>query len=628
MQSRLLFSLQAVVSQQTTKNSKRAAAVKPSEAVKQPTAPAPVGPKAKGTRQMTRGMVPPRPPSVASPPLPLGGVPQDAESPHKPSISGAISRGRSGVIEVQGLLTRQPSVHPPAQARTLSGKVEQLQQQRDQASLPALMSPFAASTAAEISVGPFTHGQSLEALPSLTTGTAGIACIAAPGLDAQKKSFSKLPLSALQERVSRGASALGHLPASAPASRASPWPQGPADSAALSQLGRSSADGLSATQAGAQQTSGSSAELNVADDQDSKAVSTLTNLADESQHSSIDNTRSRQQGSSATLQLSLLDTAAADDDGGEGRQAKPSAVRTAQVSNTLTQGDNQPSMAHLVSKFQTGSSMPIQPSAKAAERVSLELPDSMYSTHSRQGSSQSSCTSRTKSVTFSNAQALSLQSGSQSIASRSALDQEQYESLRSPQALTQQHRALGQEVRSTGSSSGSALVRLSSSLAAAVTQTMQDRMLAGGMMHSQTDNTHADRCPWLRNTMMDPSLAQDRCIWPRSILKYTATKVPSSSESSRVADTANDNVGATRDGRRSMPPQLARHQSSLNQVSRRPDFAAAMNAVRTSWRAERFGQLGTENTIANTFGDEHDAPSSAAHDEQSSLDAIWATIRH
>ena len=617
--------------QQATKNSKNPAAVKPSRAVRQPTAPAREGPKAEVTTQITRGMVPPRPPSVAPSPLPLGGVPEGAESPHKPSISGAISRGRSGVIDVQGLLTRQPTVHPPVRARTPSGKVEQLHQQRDQVSMPALMSPLPASTAAEISVGQLSQGHSLNALPPLTAGTAGIAAMRS---DAQKRGPSRLPSSALQERVSRAASALGHVPASAPASRASPLPQARADSTVSLQFRlTSAAEPPSSNQPGAQPTSGSTAEPDVADDRGSKAVSALTNLADDNQHSSTDSTRSRHQGSSPTLQLSLLDTALLDEVGGENQQPKSSAERRAQRSETLTPGANGPSMAHLAPRVQDDSSVPIQPSAKGAERVLshslLNVQDSMHSTHSGQGSSLSSSTSRAKSVTFGSAQALGLQPGRQRMASRSTLGQEQYESLRSPQGLTEQHRAPEQEGQSTGSSSRSALVRLSSSLLTAVTETMQDRMLAGGMIHRQTENTQADRCLWLRSAVKDRSLVQDRCVWPRSSLKRTATEVTSSLEAHGVSDAANGNAGATQDGRRSMPPQLARHQSSLNQVGRRPDFAAAMNAVRTSWRAEQIGQLETESILVSDTSDSvYDVVRTAAQDEQSSIDAIWASIRH
>ena len=612
----------------------------PSRASRQPTAPAREGHKAEDTRQVTRGMVPPRPPSVAPTPLPLGGVREDAESAHKPSISRAISRGRIGVVDVQGLLTRQPSVHPPVRARTPSGRVEQLQQQRDLATTPALMSLFAANTAAE--TGQLTHGRSLTALPPLTAGTAvtsGIAVtagIAPTGLDIQKKSPSRLPLSTLQERVSTAASALGHLPADAPALRASPLPQGQADSAASSQLRLANADGLSANPSGVQLLTGSIAQPDIAGDQGSKAVSMLSNLADASQQSSTDSTRLRHEAPSPSLQLSLLDAAPVKDDGvGEGQQAKPSVALTAQSSETPTQEANRPSMAHLAQRVGNNSSMPTHTSAKGAEQVLHSASDGLSgvldSMHSRQDSYLSSSSSRTKSVTFGGAQALALQPGSQGIASRSALGQQQYELVCSPQGLTQHHRALGQEGQSSGSSSGSALVRLSSSLSTAVTETMQDRMLAGGMMHTQTENMHADRCPWLRNTVKDGSLAQDRCTWPRSILKHTANEVPGSLETSRVADTANSNVGAARDGRRSMPPQLARHQSSLNQVSRRPDFAAAMNAVRTSWRAEQIGQLEEESTLANdTSENVHDVIRTAAvaQGEQSSLDAIWASIRH
>jgi len=159
-----------------------------------------------------------------------------------------------------------------------------------------------------------------------------------------------------------------------------------------------------------------------------------------------------------------------------------------------------------------------------------------------------------------------------------------------------------------GTDGSQKLVRLASSLTAAVSETMQDRMVAGGMMHN-----HADRC-----------------AWPRSILKHTgAEQLPSliPSHTSRTSSTVNsgkkDDLEVKQDmeSRRSMPVQLARHHSSLNQVSRRPDFAAAMSAVRASWREDEIDR-GTVNCVhaAELLQDN-------MH-ERSSLDAIWASISH
>lgn len=600
-------------------------------------------------------MVPPRPPSVTPPPLPLGGVPKDAESVPKPSVSTAISRGRSGVVDVQGLLTRQPSVHPPIRARTPSGQVEQLQHQKEAALMSALMTPFATSTAVQTSASQLSHSQNLSALPPITAGTAGTAGIAgsagiagtagtaafpvlstaATGLAAQQESHTRQPLS-LQRHASRAAAAVGHLPANAPASGASPLRQGPTDSAASSHFRVSSAeDSAVVNQAGMQPFAGSTGQADAAGNDSSKAVSTFTDLA--SQQSS-NSTKPRSHGPSPTLQLSLLDAAPVNVVGGKGQQATPSAAITAQQSENVGQAADRPSMTDLAPRVvHDGSTC----AAKCAEQTLHSFPPGqpavLDSMHSRHSSTLSSSTSRSKSVTFGGAQSLGLQHGSQKNVSRSTLGEEQYESLCSPQGLTQQHGAFGKGgslPMSSSSSNGSAVVRLSSSLSAAVTETMQDRMLAGGMMHSQTDNTHADRCSWLRNTLPDRcpwpcssvragNPPQDRCTWPRSSLKNTANEQPGSLQASRVSDAAAGSTGNARDGRRSMPSQLARHQSSLNQVSRRPDFAAAMNAVRNSWRAEQLGQLASpESSLANnTFDD-----CTAAENAQSSLDAVWASI--
>ena len=160
------------------------------------------------------------------------------------------------------------------------------------------------------------------------------------------------------------------------------------------------------------------------------------------------------------------------------------------------------------------------------------------------------------------------------------------------------------------------LVSMGSSLTAAVSETMQDRMLAGGMMHKQVDNTSADRC-----------------VWPRSILKLQGAEQLPSVPTSRLSKTASiveppkEGVSGVRqdaEGNRSMPAQLARHQSSLNQVSRRPDFAAAMDAVRASWREEEIGK----NAACSAVQARELVPDSIHNDEQLSLDTIWASIRH
>ena len=605
---------------QPPKNSKPVTPVKPARAVRQPTAPALEGQKTDAPKKIPRGLVPARPPSVAPPTTPLVGVPEDFESDPKASISRAISRGRSGVVDVQGLLSRQPSVHPPNRARTPSGKVEQLQQHKESSSWPVSMSPFAATTPAEASAGHLTHGRDLNALPPLAASSAGkagtagtaalsVSTLAATGSDAQHRSHARRP-SSLQGPVSRAAD--GHYRLT-----------GQADSASSAQHMLADADGLSANQAGA------------AGDQSSKPVPTLRNMAGDSQNSSTYSRRPRHHGPSPTLQLSLLDTSHGDD-GGEAQQVKPSAALTAQSPELRPRRSNSSSMADLSpGPIDNSSSIPTLPTAMGAEHVSnlhsRGLPDVLESVRSRQGSALSSSTSRTKSVTFGGAHTLGLQPGSLRNTFRSSQLEEQSEALRSSQGLTQQLRAYGKEgLGSIGSSSsGSGLVRLSSSLSAAVTETMQDRMLAGGMMHRQAENTHADRCPWLRNTAKFSSATMDELSGRRSSLKHTTNEVSGSLGTSGYSDVASGNASAAGggQGRRSMPPQLARHQSSLNQVSKRPDFAAAMLAVRTSWRAEQIGQLETESSLVKITSDNvHER--TAAEDEQSSLDAVWASIRH
>lgn len=351
-------------------------------------------------------------------------------------------------------------------------------------------------------------------------------------------------------------------------------------------------------------------------------------------------------GTSPSLQLSLHDAATVADDYSGAKQAKPHAASAAQTSESLSQGALSFDMSR---STVTHSGLPLLPAAEDAEHASKssslgadgvpDLHQSVHSMHSR----QSSALSRRKSVTFGGAHALGLSSGSQRQASTAAQSGEEEEAVRSPQASAQQGKADEEEVpASSGSSShGSrALVRLSSSLSAAVTETMQDRMLAGGLMHRPSENTHADRCLWTRHAMKDEPLV-DRCSWPRSAMKndtivarhpentladrcsWPRHSVKSTSGSVQDDTHADSNAGQ---GRRSMPAKLARHHSSLNQVSKRPDFAAAMQAVRSSWRAEEIGQLDTGNNLALNNSDM--VPDDCAAElEPSSIDAVWASIK-
>lgn len=239
----------------------------------------------------------------------------------------------------------------------------------------------------------------------------------------------------------------------------------------------------------------------------------------------------------------------------------------------------------------------------------------------RQSRSGSSSGSTTRSVTFGAAEAAALQgaaSFSGSSGSGQAL-QRHGDALQASRTQRQMFHPLRAHVGANGAPGGDAsqtagteghqkLVRVASSLTAAVSETMQDRMVAGGMMHN-----HADRC-----------------AWPRSILKHTgAEQLPIlisshvSGTSSTVSSGKKDDLEVRQDteSSRSMPVQLARHHSSLNQVSRRPDFAAAMSAVRASWREEESvkGIVDCIHAAKLLQDDVH---------ERSSLDAIWASISH
>ncbi|KAL3145202.1 hypothetical protein ABBQ32_000951 [Trebouxia sp. C0010 RCD-2024] len=614
---------------------------------RQPAAPAPK--KTDAPRRRTRGMVPPRPPSVAPSPTPTAGPLEDGESGQKPSVSKAISMARSGVNDIQGLLAQQPSIHPPIRAHSPSGKLEQLQQDKGGATMPAFMSPFAATMTTGASAQQHTLGRTFSTLPPLTAGTAvkastagiartastaGIASMpvvslsatAASGSDLQQRSLSRPP-SSLQGQAPRAAAAEGHLPATAHAPRASPTGQAPLLS---SQRGSASADGASPLQADAQQLAGS--------DPSNRLIPSLTDSRGDSYNSKTHTTPNPLQAPSPSLQLSLRDTATVYDDGGGGQQAKLHAALTAQRSGSPSHGSIAFNLSGLSATNSSlfpamaAQSADAEQASKSTSHGADATPDLHQSVHSRQGSALS----RRKSVTFGGAQALGPQPGSTSSsqrhASSAAHSEGQDESVCLPPGAAQLQKAHAEGPASNDASSRSsrALVRLSSSLSAAVSETMQDRMLAGGLMHKLPGNIQVDRCPWPRHTVKDETLVDrcplprhavkddtnlDRCLWPRHTVKSTGRN---------VQDEIHADSNAAQ-GKRSMPAKLARHQSSLNQISKRPDFAAAMQAVRSSWRADEIGQVETRSSL--TLKQSDDVPDcSAAEGEPSSFDADWQSI--
>lgn len=73
---------------------------------------------------------------------------------------------------------------------------------------------------------------------------------------------------------------------------------------------------------------------------------------------------------------------------------------------------------------------------------------------------------------------------------------------------------------------------LSSTLAAAVEKTMQDRMVAGGLIsgHDQESVGSIDRCKWIKAAQVDicpwpnSTARAERCMWSRNILKKPNTE--------------------------------------------------------------------------------------------------------
>ena len=476
------------------------------------------------------------------------------------SIGRAISRGRSGVDEVQGLLTRQPSVRPPVKARTSSGSVQQLQQTQELAAVPRPNSVFAADAAAAAIATPATHKRDQSMLPPLavsSTGSAGTAGIS--GTAGLTRNLSVSAPAATKAAV--GLKGQSRLPLALQESAAKP--------AAISLQQANNAD-----------ASGTAPELQLS-------------IGKEAAVSADVHGRDTQDASSSSTAARSYQCQA-EEARGRDEESLPSGTRV----STLT--------------FQTAQQAQHGPS-NALSDVQLR----------RQSSA-----SRTRSVTFGGAAAAapgavsptSSASQPRPLGSVSAQARQQGWQASYPEREQEAQIGLGR-----GSNH---LSRLPSSLAAAVSKTMQERMLAGGMMHRHTDAMHDDRCAWPRSLAGDSSQATEVCIWPRSILKHTADVQRDGLPSSAVGK-ASGNFSLSTAGQdgRSMPSQLTRHRSSLNQVSKRPDFAAAMNAVRASWREEEIGQAAAE--VLSVKPPALCAGINAPADKtQSSLDAVWASISH
>ncbi|KAL0022336.1 hypothetical protein WJX77_001433 [Trebouxia sp. C0004] len=137
-------------------------AVKP----RQPIALGPQGQNPDGSRKLTRSLAAvPRPVQPASP-GPASSLAPAEEDVH--SVSHAISRGRSGMKDIQGLLACQPSMHPPVRAPTPSGSLKQ-----EHVDFASVASPFAAAAVRTGSMQ--SHGLSQQtsgnALPPLTASS-------------------------------------------------------------------------------------------------------------------------------------------------------------------------------------------------------------------------------------------------------------------------------------------------------------------------------------------------------------------------------------------------------------------------------------------------------------------------
>lgn len=464
------------------------------------------------------------------------------------SVSHAISRGRSGVKDIQGLLAHQPSLHPPMRAPIPTGSLKQ--EHMD----PALAaSPFAAAAMRPGSVQSHgSHGLSQE-----TSGTAlsFMTASSVPSLRMSTAAQTAQEFSGRQHGL--------HQPK------------------AGQLLGLAEGQLPDINPAGMQR-------------EPSRSIGPSPSLQlDLSQ--AVSNTQAKQRVPSQAGKTINAD-------------ALP-VIATAVAANDI------PTAAPAAEGPRRATGLPAVPKQSLfdgfdTDKVVQAMQQGMQNRQSRSSSSAST----TRSVTFGAAEAAAMQgAGSGQALQRhddtlqaSRAQRQMFHPLRAhvgvngvPEACIQS------EARPEGHQK---LVRLASSLTAAVSETMQDRMVAGGMMHN-----HADRC-----------------AWPRSILKHTgAEQLPSLTPSHMLRTSSIVNSGKKEESevkqdvesRRSMPVQLARHHSSLNQVSRRPDFAAAMSAVRASWREEEMDRSTADSVRAAEVlqDDMH---------EQSSLDAIWASISH
>ena len=571
---------------------------------RQPIALAPEGQNPDGTRKLARGLTAlPRPAQPAS--LGPSPIPQDAEKAGEQdvrSITRAISRGRSGVKEIQGLLARQPSLHPPVRGPTPSGNWSEPQDP-----MTATNSPFATvggTLGSLLSTG-LSRASQADALPALTSG-AGFTrslSIAAPVAKAAD------PITDLQPAPARPLER--HLPGIAPAQMQS----SPFRNISRSSGSASSIDGVGSMHRQTEPRVSLDLDPGTADMTIKMGLADGSSVIAKSQAQVGPATGaasgSRDPGFAPKLQLDLTR---------EAQSSLPIISEAASAASPLVGGSLSTGSAPARSDAVV-SALPVQmPDGLSQDGVWPAMQQSM---HSRQSSRSSSRASRTRSVTFAGAEAAAVRdfvASGGSTPSEHAVQRldDALQASRAQRQMFHPLRSHGHSAESSkmdrqpGSGSGGAdkLVRMSSSLTAAVSETMEDRMLAGGMMHKHADNTSADRC-----------------LWPRSILKHTGgEQLPSlaPSRTSRIVSAGCDTVQQDGQGRRTMPTQLAKHHSSLTQVSMRPDFAAAMDAVRASWREEQIGRSasGLGNMMQMT---EH--PPDTIHDK-SSLDAIWASISH
>lgn len=514
----------------------------------------PQGQNPDSSRKLTRSLAAvPRPvqPAFAEPAPFLAPVEEEVHG-----VSQAISRGRSGVKDIQGLLARQPSMHPPMRAPTPTGSLKQEHMH------PALVaSPFAAAAKRTGSVQ--SHGShglsqnpSSNALPAVTATSVHSLSVSTGAQAAQEVTDRQHDLHQPKAGWLLGL-AEGHLPGT--------------DSAGMHRETFRSAGPTPSLQLDLSQAVGNTQAMQRVPSQAGKAIN-----ADA---------------------LPVIITAVATTD-------IPAVAPTAAAPRQTT-------ALPAASKQSLSDGFDTDKVVQLAQQGMLD----------RQSRSGSSSGSTTRSVTFGAAEAAALQgaaSFSGSSGSGQAL-QRHGDALQASRTQRQMFHPLRAHVGANGAPGGDAsqtagteghqkLVRVASSLTAAVSETMQDRMVAGGMMHN-----HADRC-----------------AWPRSILKHTgAEQLPIlisshvSGTSSTVSSGKKDDLEVRQDteSSRSMPVQLARHHSSLNQVSRRPDFAAAMSAVRASWREEESvkGIVDCIHAAKLLQDDVH---------ERSSLDAIWASISH